>query len=186
MINFQRCKPKTLEIYQIASRALPWDISSMAAKANKKAEAERRAREIHRRLMQIQPEGLTERQWTIKAGVSSSFFTNLLGNEKKPPSEPSIGNLRAVVEAAGSTLSEFFLSEARGRVIPNPPEEDAIEVFRDLVARMPKRPDARARFLNENVRRLLGLPPGPRRGQDKPADQMPPAKESSPPRRATS
>lgn len=150
----------------------------MAANPTKKASAEQRALSIHDRLLDLKPQDLTERQWALKAGVSSSFFTNLRGNGIKPPSEPSLTNLAAVLRVIDVTLPEFFLDEGHGRVVRNPPEADTIEAYRDLVDRLPKGADAAARFLNRNVRKLLGIPPGPGaiadpQSEDAPAEAAP-------------
>lgn len=134
----------------------------MLGKAEKKAAAERRALEINDRLMDLKPTDLSEAQWCKRAGVSGSFFTNMRGKKGSPPSEPSLKNLIAVLDVINVTLPEFFLREGQGRVIPNPPEEDTVAAYRDLIQRLPKGADAGARFLNRNVRKLLGLPPGPR------------------------
>ena len=91
-------------------------------KPGKKQRAESSARAIAARLeaMGLPPAFRSERQWIGAAGVSSSFFTNLRGSDNKPPSDPSIGNLRLILEAGGSSLPEFFLDEAKGRVVRPP------------------------------------------------------------------
>lgn len=87
----------------------------MAAKANKKALSEARAIALAERLVALKPDDLSERQWCIKAGLSTSFFSNLRGTPTKRPSEPSIGNLQDILEAAGSSLVEFY-----GAPLPSP------------------------------------------------------------------
>lgn len=129
----------------------------MAANPEKKAEAERRAREIYERLMSIRPEGLSNNQWTAKAGVSTSFFTNMQGTTKAA-SEPSIGNLRAVLKVAGSTLPEFFLDDAEGRLMRRPTRlelERALDDILDEVAFVP--PNRQALFVAQAVLAALGL-----------------------------
>ena len=82
----------------------------MTARPDKKNLAEASARAIAERFRRLGlPERFrSERQWVEAAGVSSSFFTNLRGNETKPPSDPSVGNLRRVLEAGGTSRPQFF------------------------------------------------------------------------------
>lgn len=115
IINSQQCNLRMLGINEMAQAPCAWDIPNMA-KLDKRNDSQRRAAEIARRLAALQPDGLSERQWCIRAGVSSSFFSNLRGTPTKPPSEPSVGNLRAVLTEVGVTLPEFFLDEGEGRV----------------------------------------------------------------------
>lgn len=140
-----------------------WEISYVASNPEKKAEAERRAREIHARLKAVKPVDLSYNEWARKAKVSTSFFTNL-GDKKA--SEPSIGNLRAVLQVAGLSLPEFFITEARGRVIRPPSRQDVEKAILDALPDMPHEDDARARYLAEVVERVLSLP---RRRRETPA-----------------
>lgn len=146
-----------LEIYQMASARPPCDIFPMAANPDKKAEAERRARAIYERLMKVRPADLSNNQWTAKAGVSTSFFTNLQGNNK-PASEPSIGNLRAVVTAAGLSLSEFFLDEAQGRVIRRPTTRELEQALASIWEGLPSNADKQPAYVAQNLLSALGLP----------------------------
>lgn len=131
----------------------------MATNPEKKAAAETRAKALYRRLMKLErpyPD-FSNNIWTEKAGVSSSFFTNLQGN-KKPASEPSVGNLRLVLEAVGVSLPEFFVEEARGQLI-RPPSRQALEqALSDALPKMPKKAEERAPFLAEAVLGVLALP----------------------------
>lgn len=147
-----------LEIYQIAALAPPCDIFPMAANREKKAEAERRAREIYERLMQVRPEGMSNNQWTAKAGVSTSFFTNMQGGSK-PASEPSIGNLRLVLNAAGASLPEFFLDEAQGRLMPRPTRRELEQALADVWEGLPPgSSDRQIAYVAQRLLPALGLP----------------------------
>jgi hypothetical protein len=135
-----------------------WDISNMAGKEQKKLEAEARAREIANRLERIRPQGLTDRQWCLRAGVSPSFFSNLKGTASKRPSEPSVGNLRAMLCAAKTTLPDFFADEAEGRSAVLPTAEELELRIRELLPTMPWDPDKFARMLAQGLSLALGLP----------------------------
>jgi len=132
------------------------DISNVA-NPKKKAAAEARAKAIYARLMRLKQPAMSNNDWTKKAGVSTSFFTNMQGI-KKAASEPSIGNLRLVLEAAGSSLPEFFIAEAKGRVVPTPTRPALIEAFREALPQLPRSADTRAEYLAEVVERILVLP----------------------------
>ncbi len=111
---------------------------------------------LYAQLMRIKPAGLTERQWTIKAGVSPSFFVNLRGSATKPPSEPTIGNLRAVVEATGVSLLDFFALEASVRMVPT---KQALEkALSEVLDRLPNEPEDRLAYLATNLSGALALP----------------------------
>lgn len=160
MINFQQRKAQSLEIYQIAAAATPWNIFPMA-NPDKKAEAERRARDTYQRLMvlkeSVKPE-MSNNEWTKKAGVSTSFFTNMQGNTK-PASEPTVGNLRAVLAVMGVSLPEFFLAEAKGRLAPVPTQQVLERALADAWAgKMPRTQAGRISYLASVVRQLLQLP----------------------------
>lgn len=143
-----------MEIYQIAQPIPLWDIPGMAARAGKKKDAERRAQAMYGRLMALKPDDLSERQWLIQAGVSSSFFTNL-----KAGSEPSVGNLRLVLEAIGLTLPEFFAAEAKGRLAEVPSEQALASLIDRLLPRLPSvEPDKRSEFLASTLLGVFGLP----------------------------
>lgn len=163
--KFPTVQALMLEIYQMATACVPCDIFPMAIKPDKKADAERRARAIYERLMQVRPAELSNNQWTTKAGVSTSFFTNLQGNNK-PASEPSIGNLRAVVNAAGLTLSEFFLDEARGRVVRRPTRRELEQALASIWEGLPANPDMQPAYVAQNLLPALGLPERPDSSED--------------------
>lgn len=126
----------------------------MAANNDKKADAERRAKALYERLMQIRPEGLSNNQWTAKAGVSTSFFTNMQGRNK-PASEPSIGNLRLVLKAIGMTLPEFFLDEAPGQYVRLPTKRALERVLAEALDELPSQPDRHPEYVAEAVLRVL-------------------------------
>lgn len=152
---------RSLEIYQMAGSTGQWDMShAMASNPDKKEAAEKRAVAIYNRLMALpRPSDISSNNaWTDKAGVSTSFFTNMQG-KKKAASEPSIGNLRSVLEAAGSSLPEFFLHEAQGRVIPAPTKQALEQAIEKVLPRLPKKD--RAEFLAEAVIGALGLRTNP-------------------------
>lgn len=156
--KFPTVQALMLEIYQIARRCPPCDIFPMAANREKKADAERRAREIYERLMRLRPEGMSNNQWTAKAGVSTSFFTNLQGGSK-PASEPSIGNLRLVLNAVGASLPEFFLEEARGRLLRRPSIRELEQALSDVWEGLPS--DGAGRqiaYVAQALLPALGLP----------------------------
>lgn len=120
----------------------------------KKEETARRAKAIYDRLMLIdRPAGLSNNEWAAKAGVNTSFFTNLRNG-----SEPSVGNLRAVLEVVGLSLPEFFASEAAGRLIFAPDERQLIGAIRDALPGLPKRHDRRAEYLADVVQAVLRIP----------------------------
>lgn len=120
----------------------------------KKLAGERRARAIYERLSGLPREdGLTYNEWALRAGVNTSFFTNL-----KNGSEPSVGNLRAILEAVGTTLPEFFVQEAVGRVMLSPDPQALERAFQEALPGLPKRLDRRAQYLAEVVQAVLGLP----------------------------
>jgi hypothetical protein len=147
-----------MEIYQIARPCLPWDIGSMASREGKKVAAEQRARALYARLMKLKPDDLSERQWAIKAGVSSSFFTNL----RDKGSEPSIGNLRDVLKAIGMTIPEFFAAEAEGRLVKALSEQELVAAFASVLPGLPKEEGRHAEYLAATLSDVLELPPSMR------------------------
>lgn len=160
-----------------------WDIFPMASNSDKKAAAELRARALHARLMALpRPrEDYSNNDWTAEAGVSTSFFTNMQGRSK-PASEPSVGNLRLVLEAVGSTLPEFFADEAQGRLIARPTRQELEQAIADALPGLPKQADKRPGYLAEAVLNVLALPKsrpataesGDRPAADDPATAAPP------------
>jgi len=149
----------SLEIYQIGSMGSAWNIPAMASKPGKKADSEKRAKVIYQRLMDLPRDEsfASNNNWTKKAGVSTSFFTNLQGT-KKPASEPSIGNLRAVLEAAGSSIPEFFLHEAKHRLARAPTRQAIEQALLDAWDEAPPEQERRIAYLASTVLRLLELP----------------------------
>lgn len=161
-----------------------WEISHMPARPDKKPEAERSAKDIVERLDAMGlPEGIdSERQWTIQAGVSSSFFSNL----RKSPSDPTINNLRLILRKAGSSLPEFFLEEAEGRVVRAPSRQALDEALRDALDRLPPRREQRVEYLAATLERLLGLPrTRPARRVSRRGSGAGDRAKGAPPRRAT-
>jgi hypothetical protein len=147
-----------LGMYEIAPTILPWDIRCMAANPARKAESERSALRIVRRLLQLNPFD-SEAKWCKAAGVSSSFFSNLRGTPTKGPSDPSVGKLRAMLEAAGVTLSEFFAEEAQGRMTLMPTKPTLEQVIAAALPGRPRQEDRLPEYLAEIVLELLALPP---------------------------
>lgn len=131
----------------------------MAAKSDRKDEAERSALRIARKLAVIKPDDLSERQWCDKAGVSPSFFSNLRGTPSKPPSDPGIDKLRSVLSVANITLAEFFADEARGKVAMVPTKQELAAVLGDALPGRPRQEDRLAEYLAETVIDILALPP---------------------------
>jgi len=160
IINSQRCNQKVLGMYEIGIACPLWDMAAMAKSQGKTEESQKRAVVLAARLEQIRPDGWSERQWCLKAGVSSSFFSNMRGTPTKPPSEPSIGNLRLVLETAGTSLPEFFVAEARGRVVRTPNRRELERAFAEALPGLPRAPDRRAQYLVQSVADVLGLPSG--------------------------
>lgn len=114
-----------------------------------------RAKTIYDRLMSLPRDGsLSNNEWAKKAGVNTSFFTNL-----KNGSEPSIGNLRAVLAAANVSIPEFFASEAEGRLIPAPSKDFLEAAIREVLPGLPRNQDKRAEYLAEALLHALELHP---------------------------
>ncbi|HET7255587.1 MAG TPA: hypothetical protein VFJ46_17660 [Xanthobacteraceae bacterium] len=151
-----------LEIYQIASDRGAWDISYVPSNPGKKEQAKASAKEIARRLQVLEkPLAIdSEREWVRVAGVSSSFFTNLRNG-----SDPSVNNLRLILEAAGSSLPEFFRDEARTPLVQVPSKQALEQAIFEALDELPARPGRRAEYLAEVVQQLLALPPGHREEQ---------------------
>ena len=160
----------------------------MAARRDKKSLAEASARGIAERFrsMGVPDAFRSERQWVEMAGVSSSFFTNLRGSETKAPSDPSVGNLRLVLEAGGSSIPEFFADEARGRLVRPPTRQELEAAFRDALDDLPARRERRAEYLASIVESLLRLPKSrPARADSADADAADGREADAPARRAT-
>jgi len=156
--KYPTMQAERLDIYQMEARLVPCDIFPMSASPDKKAEAERSAREIYQRLMALErPTGLSNNQWTTAAGVSTSFFTNMQG-ETKPASNPSVHNLRLILKQVGVTLPEFFLDEARGRIAQVPTKRELEQALADVWEGLPKDKSKQITFVAENVLRALRLP----------------------------
>lgn len=149
--------------------ALPsWNMAVMPGnkRSSKKSESEERAKALYLRLMDLprRDDIPSNNKWTAKAGVSTSFFTNLQGKPAqgdkaaKAPSEPSIGNLRLILEAAGTSIPEFFASEAKGRLVPAPTRQALEQALADAWDGVAGSKDKRIAYLAGTVLQLLGLP----------------------------
>lgn len=186
IINSQHLKHGALGMYEISNRAAAWDIPNMAKAPNKKADSERRALELAASLERIKPDDLSERQWCIKAKVSASFFSNMRGTPTKAPSEPSVGNLRLILETVGTSLPEFFVAEARNRLVSAPTGQELERAFAEALPGLPRAADRRAQYLAQVVADVLGLPRGLR---DEPGNDVTPEEadhgEGAPPQKAT-
>lgn len=175
-----------LGIYEIAPASSVWDIPNVASRLDKKESAQRSARAIAVGLERVRGADYSERQWTIDAGVSPSFFSNLRGTPSKPPSDPSVDQLRQVLNVKQITLAEFFLDEARGRLSVVPKRQAVEQAFADALASMPSRAADRPRYLVEVVAGLLELPEGlPTTQADVDLAGQDDLEEAAPPRRAT-
>lgn len=156
--KYPTMQAERLDIYQMEAGPLPCDIFPMSAAPDKKAEAERSARDIYRRLMALdRPKELSNNKWTDAAGVSTSFFTNMQG-ETKSASNPSVHNLRLILKQVGVTLPEFFLDEARGRLAQVPTKQALEQALADVWEGLPKDKNRQIAFVAENVLRALRLP----------------------------
>lgn len=113
-----------------------------------------RARELYDRLMSLpRPDGISNNEWTTRAGVNMSFFTNL-----KNGSEPSVGNLRAVLEVIDISLPEFFAGEANGRLFRLPSRERLERAIAAALPGLPRNQGRRAEYLSEVVLACLSIP----------------------------
>lgn len=155
--KFPTAQGRMLEIYQIAGGGVVCDNFLMAATIDKKAEAEANARRLYQKLMALKPEGLSNNEWTRRAGVSTSFFTNMMGVTKSA-SEPTVGNLRRILEAIDKTLPEFFLDEGKGRLHRAPGEQEIAQALHDVWDGLPEQKDRQIAYLAAVLTRALALP----------------------------
>lgn len=147
-----------LGMYEIACAVPVWDMSRMADKFDKQESARASALDIVRRL-EAMPHPVSERQWTIEAGVSSSFFSNLRGTPTKAPADPSVSLLRRVLQVRGVSLPEFFADEAGGKLLPVAIQQGLERAFAQALDGLPARAEDQPRYLATVVQRLLALPP---------------------------
>jgi len=128
----------------------------MSQATDKKAESAASARDIAERLRVLEtPAAIrgNNNEWARRAQVNTSFFTNL-----KKGSDPSIHNLRRVLQVAGTSLPEFFAHEARGALVRKPNRQELEAALHDALADLPKQPGRRVEYLAEVVEALLELP----------------------------
>lgn len=120
----------------------------------KREEAADRAKGMFGKLMDLRrPASMSNNEWTRRAGVSTSFFTNL-----KNGSEPSVGTLRDVLRVVDVTLPEFFIEEAAGRMVRLPTQRELHDALQEALPELPRAPARRAEYLAEVVSQLLALP----------------------------
>lgn len=135
-------------------------MASNIDKEAKKAASKASALDIYRRLMALKEatgDGRSNNKWATEAGVNTSFFTNI-GAGTKEPSDPAVNNLRLILDAINSSLPEFFLHEAQGRVVAAPTRQALEKAFVEALPDLPRNADARASYLASTVLQLLGLP----------------------------
>lgn len=141
----------------MATHAYAWDMAGMA-KLDKKERARLSALRIADKLECVDHGHPSVRQWLLAAGVSSSFISNLRGTPTKAPADPSVSSLRTVLSAGNITLPEFFLDEARGRVIQAPTKQALEEALADAMPQLPRRVEDRPSYLAQVVLDALALP----------------------------
>ena len=90
----------------------------------------------------------------------------LIEGDVRAQTERVLKNISAVLEAAGSSLPEFFLDQAGGRVIPRPNRRAVEEALRDALDDLPARKDRRVEYLMTTFAPLLQLPEGPPPGPE--------------------
>ena len=154
----------------------------MGVPVNKKQEAEKRARVVYDRLMNLPRDpSLSNNDWCRNAGVSTSFFSNLKGRDNKPASEPTLGNLRLILEYVGSSLPEFFVAESKGRLAVAPSRQELIRAISEALPGLPRAADRRAQYLADTVASALGLPAGLRDAPGNDESEAEDAREASVP-----
>lgn len=114
-----------------------------------------RAREIYEKLMKLpRPDALSNNEWAKRAGVNTSFFTNLRNG-----SQPGVVNLEAVLRVVDISLPEFFLGNGVGQLTYLPSVQDLEGAMRAALPGLPRSPDRRAEYLAEVVLSVLALRP---------------------------
>lgn len=135
----------------------------MTTQAIKRDAVARRARLLYERLMRLpRPADLSNNEWAKRAGVNTSFFTNLRNG-----SEPSVGNLSAVLETVGVTLPEFFVGNSKEPTARLPDQQALSEAIFLALPGLPENPERQAEYLAEVVLGVLALP---KELEAKPAD----------------
>ena len=94
------------------------------------------ADDLYDRLVRLKPEGLSERAWTINAGVSSSFFEKIKAGE-----QPSEADLPKILGVIGVTQAEF---EGEGRPVLREPSKVSAEQEDDAKSRSSREPERTA------------------------------------------
>lgn len=131
-------------------------------RGQRKIVAAARASDLYERLMRLpRPDGMSNNEWAKRAGVNTSFFTNI-----KNGSEPSVGNLRSVLTAVGMSLPEFFLAEAGGKLMHRPSSDRLGSAILESLPGLPKSREKRAAYLAEVVIGVLELPVPPEATSD--------------------
>lgn len=101
-------------------------------------------------LSRAKPADLSERQWCLKAGVSTSFFTDV-----RKGTVPSIDKVERMANAAGQSLAEFVSGGPQKGVNAARLQKAILDAFP-----LPPLPfDQQAGYLADVVLDILGLPP---------------------------
>lgn len=96
------------------------------------------------------PADLSERQWCLKAGVSTSFFTDI-----RKGTVPSIDKVERMANAAGQSLAEFVTGASPERVS----EQELRRAILDAFPLPSVPPEQQASYLADIVLKILALPP---------------------------
>ncbi|PSJ39719.1 hypothetical protein [Allosphingosinicella deserti] len=111
------------------------------------------ADDLYDRLVRLKPEGLSERAWTINAGVSSSFFEKIKAGE-----QPSEADLPKILGVIGVTQAEF---EGEGRSVVREPNKPSAEREDDFKSRTPREPGRTAPAISgDSARAPVQVEPG--------------------------
>lgn len=101
-------------------------------------------------LTRAKPADLSERQWCLKAGVSTSFFTDV-----RKGAVPSIDKVERMANAVGQSLAEFVSGGPQKGVNGARLQKAILDAFP-----LPPLPfDQQAGYLADVVLDILGLPP---------------------------
>jgi hypothetical protein len=97
--KYPMMQARKLEIYQIAIGNLSWENHGMEESRKRQRRQESAAR-IYGKLCRLKPDDLSFADWTKRAELNTSFFTNL-----KNGSDPSVTNLHSALDVIGVTPS---------------------------------------------------------------------------------